>query len=80
MYFCHLFKVFQNIDFLIMRNLLFIIIVFASVLTSVYGQNPQLKSGVSFKKLFLDYQSQNGGTLTGFKDYRHGYEFGYQRQ
>lgn len=80
MYFCHLFKVFQNIDISIMRNLFFIIIIFASVIPGVYGQNPQLKSGVSFKKLFLDYQSQNGGTLTGFKDYRHGYELGYQRQ
>lgn len=80
MYFCHLFKVFQNIDFSIMRNLLFIIIIFASVVPGLYAQNPQLKSGVSFKKLFLDYQSQNGGTLTGFKDYRHGYELGYQRQ
>ncbi len=80
MYFCHLFKVIQNIDFSIMRNLLFIVIIFASLIPSVYGQNPQLKSGVSFKKLFLDYQSQNGGALTGFKDYRHGYELGYQRQ
>ncbi|MBK7633703.1 MAG: thrombospondin type 3 repeat-containing protein [Saprospiraceae bacterium] len=30
------------------------------------------------KKLFLDYQSQNGGNITNFKDYRHGYEIGYQ--
>ncbi|MBK8624931.1 MAG: hypothetical protein IPN86_05050 [Saprospiraceae bacterium] len=43
------------------------------------AQNPQLKSGIVFKKLFLDYQSQNGGSFSKFKDYRHGFEIGYQR-
>jgi hypothetical protein len=43
------------------------------------GQNPQHKSGITFKKLFLDYQSQNGGNISNFKDYQHGYEIGYQR-
>ena len=43
------------------------------------SQNPQLKSGVVFKKLFLDYQSQNGGSFSEFKEYRHGYEIGYHR-
>lgn len=43
------------------------------------AQNPDLKSGVVFKKLFLDYQSQNGGSFTNFKDYKHGYEIGYHR-
>jgi outer membrane protein OmpA-like peptidoglycan-associated protein len=37
------------------------------------------KSGLVFRKLFVDYQSQNGGEITTFKDYRHGYEIGYQR-
>lgn len=46
---------------------------------SLGAQNPQTKSGVVFKKLFMDYQSQNGGNITNFKDYRHGYEIGYQR-
>ncbi|MFZ1704558.1 MAG: thrombospondin type 3 repeat-containing protein [Saprospiraceae bacterium] len=41
-------------------------------------QTSAIQSGVSFKKLFLDYQSQNGGGLFNFKDYRHGYEIGYQ--
>ncbi|MBK7633551.1 MAG: hypothetical protein IPJ13_04065 [Saprospiraceae bacterium] len=36
-------------------------------------------SQVLLKKLFLDYQSQNGGNITNFQDYRHGYEIGYQR-
>lgn len=44
-----------------------------------FGQNTANKSGVTFKKLFMDYQSQNGGNITNFKDYRHGYEIGYQR-
>ncbi|MBP6568611.1 MAG: OmpA family protein [Saprospiraceae bacterium] len=46
---------------------------------SSYGQNPQLKSGIVFKKLFLDYQSQNGGSISKFDDYRHGFEIGFQR-
>jgi len=44
----------------------------------VRSQSPYT-SGVSVKKLFLDYQSQNGGSLVNFKDYRHGFELGYQR-
>lgn len=47
--------------------------------TKIYSQNPAHVSGVSFKKLFLDYQSQNGGSVFNFKDYRHGFEIGYQR-
>jgi OmpA-OmpF porin, OOP family len=43
------------------------------------AQNPNYKSGISFKKLFLDYQSQNGGSFDAFKDYRNGFEIGYQR-
>jgi OmpA-OmpF porin, OOP family len=43
------------------------------------AQNPAYKSGLSFKKLFLDYQSQNGGAFESFKDYHHGFEIGYQR-
>jgi len=44
-----------------------------------WGQNPEFKSGIVFKKLFLDYQSQNGGKFEAFKAYQHGYEIGYQR-
>jgi outer membrane protein OmpA-like peptidoglycan-associated protein len=43
------------------------------------GQNPAYKTGIVFKKLFLDYQTTNGGKFTNFKDYRHGAEIGLQR-
>ncbi len=45
----------------------------------IHAQNPDLKSGVVFKKLFLDYQTTNGGNFSYFKDYKHGFEIGYQR-
>lgn len=34
------------------------------------------KLGVSFKRLFLDYQTFQGGDFGAFKDYRNGFEFG----
>lgn len=45
-------------------------------LTSI-GQNTTHPNGVSFKALFMDYQSQNGGGISNFKDYHHGFEIGY---
>ncbi|MBK8700160.1 MAG: hypothetical protein IPN29_11775 [Saprospiraceae bacterium] len=44
------------------------------------AQNPDYTTGVSFKTLFLDYQSQQGGSLESFKDYHHGFEFGFQKK
>ena len=44
-----------------------------------FGQNQAYKTGIVFKKLFLDYQTPNGGKFTNFKDYRHGAEIGLQR-
>lgn len=46
---------------------------------SLLAQNPTYKSGLSFKKIFLDYQSQNGGNITAFKNYHSGYEMAYNR-
>lgn len=43
------------------------------------GQNPAYKTGIVFKKLFLDYQTTNDGKFSNFKDYRHGAEIGLQR-
>ncbi len=65
--------------FQIMRNLFKVILVLMLAFNIGSAQNPQLKSGIVFKKLFLDYQSQNGGSFSKFKDYRHGFEIGYQR-
>lgn len=62
-----------------MRNSFSLVIMLFLAITTAMAQNPQLKSGVVFKKLFLDYQSQNGGSFSKFNDYRHGYEIGYQR-
>ena len=36
----------------------------------------KLPVGVSFKRLFLDYQTLNGGDFGAFKDYTDGFEFG----
>ncbi len=57
-------------------------ILISACLLLVFGvkaQNPNYKSGISFKKLFVDYQSQNGGSITSFKEYHHGFEVGYQK-
>ena len=37
----------------------------------------KLPVGVSFKRLFLDYQTLNGGDFGAFQDYRDGLEFGF---
>lgn len=37
----------------------------------------KLPVGVSFKRLFLDYQTLNGGSFGAFKDYTDGWEFGF---
>lgn len=71
---------FQNfIKIKMMRIFLKTLLIVIMTTTWAYGQNPELKSGVTFKKLFLDYQSQNGGNFSRFDDYRHGYEIGYHR-
>jgi OOP family OmpA-OmpF porin len=44
---------------------------------SLGAQSPSSYPGLSFKKLFLDYQTFQGGDFGAFKDYRHGFEFGY---
>lgn len=62
-----------------MKNFLSVIIIGILFSSIAVGQNPALKSGFTFKKLFLDYQSQNGGELFRFKDYNTGYELGYHR-
>lgn len=36
----------------------------------------QTSAGLSFKRLFMDYQTLNGGDFGAFKDYRNGWEVG----
>jgi OOP family OmpA-OmpF porin len=47
--------------------------------SGLQAQNPNFKTGMTFKKLFMDYQSQNGGEITNFGRYSHGFEIGYTR-
>ncbi|MEZ4906698.1 MAG: hypothetical protein R2771_03420 [Saprospiraceae bacterium] len=42
----------------------------------MFAQSPVYSNGLTFKKLFLDYSSQQGGSISAFKDYKHGFEFG----
>lgn len=45
--------------------------------TAVTAQTTQYPTGVSFKALFMDYQSQNNGSFSNFSDYHHGLEIGF---
>lgn len=57
-----------------------LLLVFLTYCIGLNAQNPAYKNGLSFKKLFMDYQSQNGGSLDAFKDYHSGFEIGYLRK
>lgn len=63
-----------------MRNYFIIIIIQFLFLSTGIAQSPSNNSGIVFKKMFLDYQSQNGGNISSFKDYRHGFEIGYHQK
>lgn len=43
-------------------------------------KEPTRDLGISFKALFMDYQSQNGGSFTRFKDYHKGFEVNVQKK
>ncbi len=55
--------------------LLMLAFIFSGI--KVSAQNPAYSKGLSFKALFMDYQSQNGGDITKFNAYHHGFEMGY---
>ena len=63
-----------------MRKLLLLTIFACTMCASTYAQQVTASQGISFKALFLDYQSQNGGSIGAIKDYDYGYEIGYYRQ
>src|SRR5688572_16831596 len=46
------------------------------MLLSIVFLNAQNPIGISFKRLFLDYQTLQDGDFGAFKDYRGGFEFG----
>ncbi len=47
---------------------------------SAWSQDKTYDWGVSFKSLFLDYQSQNGGSVDAIRNYHHGFEIGLHRK
>lgn len=48
-----------------------------SAQTDTLPPPPKKEIGLSFKRLFLDYQTLNGGDFGAFQDYRNGFEFGF---
>jgi len=61
-----------------MNKIIVITAIFLTLtLTTANTQNPYYNNGITVKSLFMDYQSQNGGSLTDFKSYHHGFEIGY---
>ncbi|MEM9548919.1 MAG: OmpA family protein [Bacteroidota bacterium] len=47
--------------------------------SDLYGQNTQYPMGISFKKLFMDYQTANGGSFSRFNDYHSGFEVAFSK-
>lgn len=47
------------------------------ILLGMNASAQKLPVGVSFKRLFLDYQTLQGGSFGAFKDYTDGWEFGF---
>ena len=63
-----------------MKNIFFsLILIFTLSISSIDAQNPLHKNGISFKALFMDYQSQNDGDIASLKEYHPGFEIGLHR-
>jgi outer membrane protein OmpA-like peptidoglycan-associated protein len=63
-----------------MKHLFFTIgLLLCLSLSQLSAQNYPLDQGISVRAVFMDYQSQNGGDLTEFQAYHHGFELGYQK-
>lgn len=64
-----------------MKKFLFgILVISIFIVQEINAQNPAFKSGIAVKKLWMDYQSQNGGSITDFTAYHHGFELAYQHK
>ena len=63
-----------------MRRFTFAICLFLGISMSMQSQSRDYPMGISFKKLMMDYQSQNGGDLGAIKDYHHGVEIGFHKR
>ena len=62
-----------------MKKSIIILLFLSSFWMSVEAQNPNYPMGLSFKASFMDYQSQNGGSITDFASYHHGFEIGLHK-
>ena len=62
-----------------MKKLIIILLFCALAMSTVKAQNAKYPYGISFKALFMDYQSQNGGSITDFSRYHHGFEVGLHK-
>lgn len=51
----------------------------SSLFITLEAQNPAYPYGLSYKALFMDYQSQNGGGITEFSNYHYGFEVGLHK-
>ena len=47
-----------------MKKIHLLLIITLTCVTISFAQNSDYKSGLSFKKLYMDYQSPNGGEIT----------------
>lgn len=63
-----------------MKKIILIALLFVGLNFSAEAQNPAYPYGLSFKALFMDYQSQNGGSISNFKAYHHGFEIGLTKR
>ena len=62
-----------------MKKLIIVVFIMISSFTTIEAQNPQYPFGLSYKALMLDYQSQNGGSITDFGSYHYGFEIGFHK-
>ena len=60
-----------------MQKVISTIFVLVFISTLAWGQSSFPKQGLSFKRSFIDYLSQNAGTFGDFKNYNSGFEIGY---
>ncbi len=62
-----------------MKQLVIVVFFMIFSFTTIEAQNPQYPFGLSYKALMLDYQSQNGGSITDFGSYHYGFEIGFHK-
>lgn len=61
-------------------NRLVLVLSIILISMSTHAQDKNYDWGISFKSLFLDYQSQNGGSVDAIRNYHHGFEIGFNKK